>query len=225
MIAKKNPKLDLEKKRFAFFQIGLILSGSLCLAAFEFSTAKLEAQTYSPVPDYGVITEEPITELIISQPTKPQVTRQVIDEIKIVEKLVEQQQLFVDTASKIIVEDSGDVAIGPTYTIIDDVDSTYLYVDIDPAFPGGLDEMARFIQKNMKLPNEIPDYDQGTVYVSFVVNTDGSIQNVEIARGLSRELDRAAINVVKAMPNWTPGEVLGRKVRSRFTLPIKIVLT
>ncbi len=225
MIAKKNPKLDLEKKRFAFFQIGLILSGSMCLAAFEYSSGRVEALTYESVPDYGIIIDEPITDVIITQPAKPQLSRAVIDEIKIVEKLTVIETYAVDTSSKIIVIDTGDFNIGIGTPVVEDVDSTYTYVDVDPNFPGGLNELSRFIQNNLKLPNEIPDYDQGTIYVRFVVDRDGSIQEVEIARGLSRELDRAAINVVKSMPNWTPGEVMGRKVRSRFTLPIKISLS
>jgi protein TonB len=72
------------------------------------------------------------------------------------------------------------------------------------------------------MPTDLDIMDQGIIYISFVVNLDGSIEFVKILRGISPELDQAAIKVVKSMPKWKPGESGGYPVRSRLTLPIAI---
>ena len=66
--------------------------------------------------------------------------------------------------------------------------------------------------------------DQGTVYVQFVVEKDGSKSNVVVLRGVAEELDAEAMRVVKIMPKWEAGIQRGKKVRARFTLPIKCKL-
>ena len=66
--------------------------------------------------------------------------------------------------------------------------------------------------------------EKGKVYLKFIVEKDGSITNVEIVRGISKELDNEAKRLVRNMPNWTPGEVKGLKVRSIFTMPINFEL-
>ena len=64
----------------------------------------------------------------------------------------------------------------------------------------------------------------GTVYVQFVVEANGSISNVKLARGIGGGCDEEAMRVVKAMPKWKPGKQNGRPVRVSFTLPIKFLL-
>ena len=65
---------------------------------------------------------------------------------------------------------------------------------------------------------------QGRVFVSFVVEPDGSVSNVRVVRGVDPALDREAIRVVKSSPRWTPGRQRGRPVRVTFTFPIIFVL-
>lgn len=227
MIAKKNPKMDLEKKRFAFFQIGLILSGAMCLAAFEYSSVSVNPETYvhSDDKDMGTI-DPPLREPNFEpEKTQKQVVTKIIDDVKVVDKPVVEPTFAVDT-SDIIVNDK------ITYNI-DSVSSgnkgfvVEPYVEnpnVDPEFPGGIAAMGEFIRKNIKLPAYIPEYDQGTVYVKFLVNSDGTIKDVVIARGLSAELDKAALKVVAAMPRWKPAENDGYKVQTRITVPIRIII-
>lgn len=228
MIAKKNPKVDLEKKRFAFFQIGLILSGSLCLAAFEYSTVnpKEEILSQNTFCELGT-TEDPPTEIEIEKPTVKFVATKIIDDVTPTPDPIVDPSPIVDPdpiVDPIIVDqiEGGGVWTGGTGELM--VEPIIEFPDKEPIFPGGTAEMASYINKSIELPNYIPDYDQGTVYVSFVVNKDGSIQDVKVLRGLSNELNKAAIAVVKSMPHWTPGESNGKPVRVRFTLPIAIKL-
>jgi TonB family protein len=95
------------------------------------------------------------------------------------------------------------------------------FAEVEPAFPGGEVAMANFIRENIVYPELAREMgEQGTVYVQFVVNSDGSIQDAVVVKKVSELLDKEAIRVVKMMPKWTAGEQAGKKVRVRFTLPI-----
>ena len=81
--------------------------------------------------------------------------------------------------------------------------------------------MMEYLMKNIKYPAVCQEAGiSGRVIVSFVVNKDGTIQNVEVIRGVHEKLDAEAVRVVKSMPAWSPGEQQGRKVRSKFQLPV-----
>lgn len=100
------------------------------------------------------------------------------------------------------------------------------YPDIVAQFPGGADEMKRFVNKNLKYPEISREMaDQGRVYAQFVVNEDGTIEQVKILRGVSRDIDNETIRLIKSMPNWTPGESQGKLVRTRVRIPINFILT
>ena len=94
-------------------------------------------------------------------------------------------------------------------------------VEEQPMFPGGMEEMMKFLQQNIKYPKEAQEQGkQGRVVVQFVVNKDGSISNDTIVRSVDPSLDAEALRVVRSMPNWTPGKQKGKPVRVRFTLPV-----
>ncbi len=102
----------------------------------------------------------------------------------------------------------------------------FTIVEEQPEYPGGFGEMMKFIQSNFEYPAIAKEMgDEGTVYVQFVVEKDGSISNVKAIRGVTEELDAESIRVVKAMPTWSPGKQKGRPVRARFTLPIRCKLS
>ena len=94
-----------------------------------------------------------------------------------------------------------------------------------PRFPGGGPAMDAFIQENTKYPESAKaDKEQGKVYVSFVVEQDGKITDIQIKKGVSKSLDAEAARVVGLMPNWEPGKNRGKAVRTRYTLPIVFTL-
>ena len=102
----------------------------------------------------------------------------------------------------------------------------YSVVEQMPQFPGGAAAMMRWIKENVKYPAESRENgSQGRAYVSFVVEPDGSISNVEIIRGTGDKLlDNEAIRLVKSMPKWAPGKQLGKSVRTKSTVPIMFKL-
>lgn len=99
------------------------------------------------------------------------------------------------------------------------------FTDVEPQYPGGPDEMALFLQSNIVYPEYAREHnEQGVVYVQFVVNTDGSIVNVVVLKGVSSALDEEAVRVIKLMPNWIPGEQKGKPVRVRYVIPINFMI-
>lgn len=102
---------------------------------------------------------------------------------------------------------------------------TYSVVEKMPEFPGGIDALMQYLSRKIRYPNKAQDNGvQGRVYVQFVVAKDGSIENVEVIRGIGSGCDEESIRVVKNMPKWTPGEQRGKKVRVKYTLPIRFSL-
>ena len=99
-------------------------------------------------------------------------------------------------------------------------------VEQNAEFPGGLGALGKYLQKNLKYPAAAQRANvSGKVYVQFVVNTDGSIQNVDVIKSVGFGCDEEAVRVIKSVPRWTPGKQSGRAVRSRFTIPINFQLS
>lgn len=97
----------------------------------------------------------------------------------------------------------------------------FVAVEQPAEFPGGQAALMRWLSNNMRYPEAAQQNDiQGRVIVKFVVEKDGSIGNVQIAKGVDKDLDREALRVVKKMPKWQPGKNNGQAVRSYFNLPV-----
>jgi protein TonB len=100
-------------------------------------------------------------------------------------------------------------------------DAVYSMVSEQPSFPGGMQEMMKFISENRKYPAEAKAKDiHGKVIVAFVVERDGSLGDVKIRRGIGYGCDEEAIRVIKSMPKWTPGKQNGKAVRVSMMLPV-----
>ncbi len=117
-------------------------------------------------------------------------------------------------------------AIGQsTTTPKDTTRKPYVLTETMPEFPGSFNQ---YLIDNIKYPlAEKKAGKQGTVYVSFVVEKDGTITNVRIKKGIEGApgLSEEAIRVIKLMPNWTPGKLNGHPVRIEMTQPIRFYLT
>lgn len=101
----------------------------------------------------------------------------------------------------------------------------FVVVEEPPLFQGGDEARIRFISENIKYPEDARIKGiQGTVFVTFVIETDGSVTNVRILRGIGGGCDEEAIRVVENMPKWNPGKQRGENVRVMFNMPIKFAL-
>jgi periplasmic protein TonB len=99
----------------------------------------------------------------------------------------------------------------PVFTIVEEM----------PSFPGGEAERNKFLADNIVYPQQATENGiQGTVYVSFVVDSKGNVTDVKILRGIGGGCDEEALRVVKMMPQWHPGKQNGKQVRVLFNMPI-----
>lgn len=128
--------------------------------------------------------------------------------------LAEDQAEFVEITDDVPIEVGKD-------KIYNEEDEIYNMVEKYPEFPGGMDGLMKYFQKNVKYPQEAKDKKiHGRVIVQFVVNKDGSICEANVVKPVDPQLDAEALRVVNAMPHWIPGKQKGECVRTRFTLPV-----
>jgi len=215
MIPKKDPKISLENKKGMFFQIGLAVTLIAIFISFEWKS--YDKSNYN-LGDLNLddMEEEiiPITRQEVKPPPPPPPPPEIIeiveDEVEI-ENEVEIEE--TDTDEDEIVE------------IEEDDEEFFMVVENMPEFPGGDLGLMKFIQKNVRYPAIAKEYNiTGKVYVSFIVDKQGSVTNVKIVRGVDKNLDAEALRVVSLLPKYKPGKQRGKAVRVMFTIPINFTL-
>jgi protein TonB len=156
---------------------------------------------------------------------------------KVTEKEVEEKEEMptieeikkTDTGAETQVGDGEVVFTEPVEEVAkgDGVDENAVFTVVEqmPEFMGGMEAMMKYIGKNLRYPAAARRMGvEGKVFVSFVVDTDGKIAEVQVVRGISTDCDQEGMRVIKSMPPWKPGKQRGRPVRVRFTLPINFKL-
>ena len=105
-------------------------------------------------------------------------------------------------------------------------DEIFEVVEEKPDFAdGGMMGLMRYLRDNMKYPTVAQETGtEGRVTVQFVVNKDGSIVDVKVAKGIDPYLDKEAVRVISSMPKWKPGKQRGVPVRCKFTVPVTFKL-
>ncbi|MGD9992241.1 MAG: TonB family protein [Salinivirgaceae bacterium] len=102
----------------------------------------------------------------------------------------------------------------------------YFMVDKMPVFPGEEEELRKFIASNIKYPVEAAKSGiQGRVFVMFIVNSEGNVEDAKVVRGVHPLIDEEALRVINMLPKWTPGEHEGKNVSVQFTVPINFALS
>lgn len=224
MEIKKSPKADLENKRSLFTLVGLVLALGFTYICFEWTNTEamvadasnLNEEVYNDSEELPPPSEQNEPHQEVKAETPPP---QIVTEIKVVENDKETKEVIIKDP-----EDKGDPiseALPPEEEEQEDTEEIFTIVEKKADFPGGTAKLMEFLKKELNYPQVAIDNNiQGRVYVEFVVNKDGSIQDVKVARGVDPSLDNEAIRVVKKMPKWTPAEQRGKTCRSRFTLPV-----
>ncbi|HKJ43123.1 MAG TPA: energy transducer TonB, partial [Sunxiuqinia sp.] len=104
-------------------------------------------------------------------------------------------------------------------------DPAYENVSEMPVYPGGFAGLRKFIRETVRYPLDAQEQGiQGKVFVGFVVEKDGSVGRIKLARGVDPTLDVEALKVVSQMPRWTPGKMDGKNVAVSYTIPISFIL-
>ena len=104
-------------------------------------------------------------------------------------------------------------------------EEVFMVAEQMPEFPGGMKELLKFLQNNLKYPeNAMKNNVQGRVIVQFVVEKDGTPTEFKVARSVDPDLDAEALRVLQTMPKWKPGMQRGKIVRVKFTVPVSFKL-
>ena len=94
-----------------------------------------------------------------------------------------------------------------------------------PEYPGGIQALFEYLSQNVKYPSDAENQKvEGRVIATFIVETDGTSNNVEVVKPVFPSLDAEAIRVLSGMPKWTPGKQSGKEVRVKYTVPINFNL-
>ena len=107
-------------------------------------------------------------------------------------------------------------------------EAKHVYSDVveeQPQYPGGVNGLMSYLNKNVKYPKEAAENGiQGRVVVAFTVERDGSVSEPTVVKSVDPSLDMEAVRVVSGMPKWTPGKQNGQPVRCKITIPVQFSL-
>lgn len=227
MIIKKTESANLENKKTIFLEIGMIVTLVLVLYAFNWkSYDKWGPLNYQRMADSTPTDLVPIT---IQKPRElpPMRRPNVIHTINIVDFEPETDEDFLFNA-EIDPLDTMPVYVNrPVMESEENIEEEEIFTVVEsmPEFPGGEAAMRVFLGKNLKYPELANQAGiSGKVYVSFVVEKDGSITDVKLLRGIGGGCDEEALRVVSKMPKWKPGLQRSHAVRVHFVLDIKFTL-
>ncbi len=227
MEIKKSPKADLENKKMMAVLIGLVMALGIMYIAFEWSQNEItvyEEALQGPVEIDEEMVEVTFREETPPPPPPPQPETVLSDIIDIQENDAEVETTDFNS------EDDADARVeiqAPIAPPEEEEEEQVIHIRVEkmPEFPGGQEALNRYLVRNIKYPLLAQENGiQGRVVCQFVVNSDGSIVDISVVRGVEESLDKEAIRVIKSMPKWTPGRQGGKSVRVKYTLPIRFKL-
>lgn len=228
MQIKKYENANLENRKGAYFAIGLLFVVALIYCLFELKFYDLGTTEVKKL-HLDLIEAEviPISQMTPPPPPPPpqSITQiEIVSDEEVIEVQLEIEDLEIDDDSKIDIEVAEYIADMPEEEEIVE-EEIFTIVEKMPNFPGGVDALFYYLGTNISYPDMAKDARiEGKVYITFVVDRDGSIADVKVLRGIGGGCDEEAIRVVKSMPAWDPGEQRGKKVRVQYNLPINFVL-
>ena len=223
MEVKKSPKADLEGKKTSNLLIGAILTLSVLFIGFEWSERDKKVTTDTGLQE--VVFEEeiiPITEQEQPKQAPPPPEAPKVEEVlEIMDNDSEVEESTIQASDDI--QQAVEVKYQEIEVEEEEVDEQQIFTVVEemPSFPGGMGECMKFLSKNINYPSISQENGvQGRVIVQFVVNTDGSIVEPVVMRGVDPYLDKEALRVIKMMPKWSPGKQRGKPVRVKYTVPV-----
>jgi protein TonB len=215
---------------------GLLVGGSFFLVPY-FTQDPVDFQPGEIInivaePDASLLTPPPPPEA----PEPPKAPPEALNSLRLLppEVVADGQEtgdglLPTDLLNKEITDGDATDEIPPDLTTADPIvpvePEPYVIVQEMPSFPGGKEELMRYISENVVYPRDaVENRIQGTVYLRFVVSSTGDVTRVEVTRGANPLLDNEALRVISGMPRWKPGKQDGNPVPVWFAVPVVFVL-
>lgn len=223
MEVKKSDKANLENKKSMFLQFGIIIALLVSLLAFDWTTGEKKSSAFDGMSEEAIEEEQiPVTEETPpEQAPPPEVTVTDLFEIVKNDVVVKSDVAFDDDETS---EDKVVEIYAPVIKMEEEKTEEEVFVIVEdmPTFKGGdINKFRDWVQKRIRYPEiAVENSIQGRVFITFVVETNGTISGVTVTRSVDALLDEAAKEAVMASPKWEPGMQRGRPVRVRYSIPI-----
>ena len=198
-------------------------------------TALAETKKEAKVERKEVVRQEKVEQVVEKVKSSIKFTAPVIkkdDEVRPEDEMKSQDEIMnskvaVGFANVVGNDESGEVLKAKEVLVTEPVkpkeeeNKVFDVVEQMPSFPGGMAALMAYLQKSIKYPPVAEENGiQGRVVCTFVVERDGSVTDVRVAKSVDPSLDKEAVRVVSAMPKWIPGKQNGQSVRVKYTLPV-----
>lgn len=228
MEEKKTKKADLENKKGLFFQIGLVFILAIVLWAFNYKSYD-KKEFVELTKDTQEVIEDIVIQTAADEPPPPQEQPQeqsLSEELVVTDDIKKGEEY---TGPKGDAQNVTDLPPPPAPVQNTETEEKeeeiFVFAEQQPEFNGGEEALLKYLAENIKYPDYAKQNNiQGRVYISFVVEKDGSITNVTVKRDIGGGCGAEAVRVVKAMPRWKPGKQRDKSVRVAFTLPVNFKL-
>lgn len=219
MESKKFKHADLTHKSSFFFSLGLFITMLSVVLAFEWKQydESLLDLTGATIDAFEETLEVPPTDL--PPPPPPKIEQPQIVEIPDEEEIEEEikVQFDVEVTEETKVEEIVIIAEEPK----EEVDEVFLFVEDEAEFPGGKAAFLKYIGERIKYPSPARRMAvEGKVFVSFIVDKDGSLIEVKVEKGIGAGCDEEAVRVIQSAPRWKPARQRGKAVKQKMVVPI-----
>ena len=228
MESKKSKKADLERNKVLFAEIGMVVSLAAVLAAFNVKSYDNKSFEGLSRSDCFEIPDEPIIPNTEEAPPEPPAEI----EIPMTDLVVVEDDKT--PANEVLPVDYGDAfnraapeLIRVEVPVEEEVEEDVIQVapEVEAEYPGGYGALMKFLSENIKYPQLAKEGGiTGKVFITFVVEKDGSIGHVRVPREIGGGCGAEAVRVIKMMPKWSPGRQNGRPVRTSYTVPVSFSL-
>ena len=222
MQIKKSPKADLNNKKGLFLEIGLIFALLLTIAAFAYTQKERNVEIIEASME---VVEEEITDITTQDQKPPEPPKKV--EMQVLSDVlnVVTHDTKLDTEFDFS-EFSEDIEIVQNIEVVEEAaedDAPFIIAEEMPKFQGGdLMKFRSWVQGKLKYPQIAQENGiSGKVTLTFVIERDGSLTNIQVMQSPDRSLADEAVRVLQSSPKWTPGKQRNAPVRVRYTLPVE----
>ena len=221
MEIKKSPKADLQNKRGLLLEIGLIVALALVIAAFAYTPKEHRIEQVDL--NYGPVDEQ-IVEITRQDQKPPEPPKKV--EVKVIADLLQVVTNETKIATDInFAEFDEDTEVLQQVEVKEEIiedDQPFLTAETMPSFQGGdLNTFRKWVQDNVRFPQiALENGISGRVVLSFVIEKDGRLTNIQVLMTPDRSLSEEAIRVLSKSPKWSPGKQSNQVVRIKYTLPV-----
>ncbi len=225
MELKKNPKADLNRKKFLFLEIGLIISLSIVIGIFAVSQTEKQIEEL----DLGTIADEiEMIDITTQEEQKPETpVKQSIQVISDILNVVKNDTKITTSFDFAEFDEMSDInieafEIEATEEEIEE-DAPFLTAEVMPSFRGGdLMTFRTWVMERLRYPTIAQENGiSGRVVAQFVIERDGSLSNIQILQSPDRSLSDEAVRVLQNSPKWEPGKQRNVPCRVKYILPVE----